>query len=307
MAEDQQRLLSSDEEYFPKGGRLRSRVSRTSFAEIHDTDTPTPHLEYAEASSISSVINLTNTIVGGGVLGLPFAVGSCGFVLGSCLLIGAAALTIFSCHLLIHCASKINYPKSFYHVAEASVPQFTFLIDLALVLLCFGVGASYLIVIGGLMPDVMDQMGMGGIWNDRSTWIVIGTKLSVYFSSLCFYCHMFVFNIYESLYIDNIFAGFCIVTPLSSLKQLDALKWTSAISILFVFFIAAVVFFYSVGLPDLDPCKDADDDDGDCVGDRVATTVTIDTVRVFGIFIFAYTCQTVHIHTLNYIVFGCSF
>jgi hypothetical protein len=174
MTEDQQCLLSEDEEYFPKGERLRSRASRTSFAEIHDTDIPLPHLQYADASSISSVVNLTNTIVGGGVLGLPYAVGSCGYALGTCLLVGAAALTVFSCHLLIHCATKISYPKSFYHVAEASVPQLTFLIDMALVLLCFGVGASYLIVIGGLMPDVMDQMGVSGVWNDRSTWIIIG-------------------------------------------------------------------------------------------------------------------------------------
>jgi amino acid permease len=92
--------------------------------------------------------------------------------------------------------------------------------------------------------------------------------------------------------------GFCIVAPLSSLKKLDALKWTSAISILFVFFIAAVVFFYALDLPALDPCKsdndnDDDDDDGECVGDRVAATLTLDTVRVFGIFIFAFTCQTV--------------
>ena len=107
-------------------------------------------------------------------MGLPFAVASCGYVLGGALLLGAAALTVFSCHLLIHCASKIDYPKSFYHVTEASIPQLTFLIDAALVLLCFGVGASYLIVIGGLMPDVMDQMHVGGIWNNRSTWIVIG-------------------------------------------------------------------------------------------------------------------------------------
>ena len=82
------------------------------------------------------------------------------------------------------------------------------------------------------------------------------------------------------------------MAPLSAMKQLDALKWTSAISIVFVFFIAAVVFFYAMDLPDLDPCRDIDDGD-ECVGDRVSATVTLDTVRVFGIFIFAYTCQTV--------------
>jgi hypothetical protein len=168
-------LISGNKGYFPKGERLRP--SRTSFAEIHDSDIPLPHLQYADASSISSVVTLTNTTVGGGVLGLPYAVSSCGFVLGGCLLVGSAALTVFSCHLLIHCATKISYPKSFYHVAEASVPQLTFLIDVALVLLCFGVGASYLIMIGGLMPDVMDQMGVSGVWNDRSTWIIIGSIL----------------------------------------------------------------------------------------------------------------------------------
>ena len=84
-----------------------------------------------EASAISCYTNLTNTIIGSGVLGLPFAIANTGLVLGILLLVASGVLAFFSLHLLSISASKIPSPASFYAVTEASVPQLTFLIDLA--------------------------------------------------------------------------------------------------------------------------------------------------------------------------------
>ena len=51
-------------------------------------------------------------------------------------------------------------PSSFYTVAKASVPSFTKLIDVAVMIKCFGVGTSYLIVIGDLAPDVPSLLAL---------------------------------------------------------------------------------------------------------------------------------------------------
>jgi amino acid permease len=195
-------------------------------------------------------------------LGLPYALAYSGSLLGVILVIISCVCGIFSLHLLGICAKKVPAPSSFYSVTEASVPRFTFLIDLAVAVQCFGVCASYLIVIGGLMPEVLSQFGADGIWVARQPWI---------------------------------FIGFAIVAPLSCFRNLDALKYTSGLSVLFVLFLTLMVFLFSVKAGNLDPCKTDDDpdDDGPCVGDKPLISVTSNTFRVLSIFIFAFSCQTV--------------
>jgi amino acid permease len=133
------------------------------------------------------------------------------------------------------------------------------MIDFAVALQCFGVCASYLIVIGGLMPDVMDNWGIGGFWGNRQPWIIL---------------------------------GFAIVAPLSCFHKLDALKYTSGMAVFFVLFLTFLVLFYSVPVGDLDPCA-ADDDDEECRGSMPLISVTNNTLRTLSIFIFAFSCQTV--------------
>ena len=57
-------------------------------------------------------------------------------------------------------------------MAQATVPSFTFLIELAVAIKCFGVATSYLIVVGDLMPDVVSSFTGEGI-STRSTLILI--------------------------------------------------------------------------------------------------------------------------------------
>jgi len=172
----------------------------------------------------------------------------------------SSGLAIFSLHLLGISATKVPPPASFYSVTEASVPQLTFLIDLAVAIQCFGVCASYLIVVGGLMPDVMTQLGVsGGFFTERYPWILL---------------------------------GFAMVAPLSCFHKMDALKFTSGMSVSFVLFLMVMVLLYSLDIDGLDPCTDDGDDDGECVGDKPMLSLDGNTFRVLSIFIFAFSCQT---------------
>lgn len=214
------------------------------------------HVE-RNATIFSSFINLTNTIIGSGVLGLPFAFANTGWILGSVLMLVAGLATAFSLHILSACALNIDGPSTLYSVTELTMPKFAILVDLAVVISCFGASTSYLIVIGDLMPQVMDALGASGVFLDREIWIAI---------------------------------GFGVVAPLSCLKSLDALKYTSIASVVFVLFLTGIIVFFAFNVPGLDPCADVDDGDT-CIGSQDNVVLTMDTARVFSIFIFAFTCQ----------------
>ena len=217
------------------------------------------------ASRLSCFVNLANTIVGSGMLGLPYAFSNTGWILGSVLLLLSAITTVFSLHCLSVCALKTSVPSSFYTVTLATIPQFTFLIDLSVVLACFGVGISYLIVVGGLMPAVMAQFGVTDmVWRSRETWVVI---------------------------------GFIVVFPLCCLRNLDALRYTSFFAVVCAAFLAVLIFLYAVPSVGLDACAGYDETSGvDCVGESVLAVNSLSVLRVFSIFIFANTCQQVSTH-----------
>jgi amino acid permease len=139
------------------------------------------------------------------------------------------------------------------------MPALTLVIDAAVAIKCFGVATSYLIVIGDLMPDVMQQLGVSGTGASRELWV---------------------------------FLGFTVVVPLCCLRNLDSLKFTSTMSICFVFFLMLLVVLYSAKAGTLDPCA-AHDDDGPCVGDFTNGQVNIHTFQVLSIFVFGFTCQQV--------------
>lgn len=105
-------------------------------------DAPEAVLTRQSSSIASCAINLANTIIGAGMLGLPGAFGGTGYLTGMSLLSIAA---IFSAHglvLLSKSAQKAELPSSFYSVAAAAVPSWTVLIDLAVALKCFGVATG---------------------------------------------------------------------------------------------------------------------------------------------------------------------
>lgn len=76
-------------------------------------------------------------------------------------------------------------------------------------------------------------------------------------------------------------------------------------AIFFVVFIAALVVSYGAS-PNLKPCSDDDLDDGaddeSCVGKTHFITITTNTFRVLGVFIFAYSCQMVCLCLYTYVI-----
>ena len=147
-----------------------------------------------QASWASSVINLVNTsaplsppsayfppahnlaVVGAGVLAMPLAMSHMGLFLGILVIAWSGATAGFGLYLQTKCARYLERgTASFYAVSQVTYPNAAVVFDAAIALKCFGVAVSYLIIIGNLMPGVMEGLGADvgahGFLEDRRFWI----------------------------------------------------------------------------------------------------------------------------------------
>lgn len=177
---------------------------RVDSADSHDDAAP-------GATVKSSVINLMNTIIGAGILAMPFAFKSNGIVLGLLFIIvsGAAA----SLGLYFQAISSLYLPKgsnaSFFSVAKITYPSLAVVFDIAIAIKCFGVGVSYIIIIGDLMPQISQSFNLTHEFLlNRQFWVTIAMT---------------------------------VVGPLSFLRKLDSLKYTSVVALVSVGYLVLIV------------------------------------------------------------------
>jgi amino acid permease len=220
----------------------------------------------SKGSSIAScVINLANTIIGAGMLGLPGAFGGTGYMSGIILLIIAAMFSAHGLFLLSASAQIAGLPSSFYSVAHAAFPRYTILIDLAVALKCFGVATGYLITISDSMVNALDHILLTGdplVDDNFFTNIVLSRRFWVVGALIS-------------------------VLPFSFYKTLDELKKASSLALVFVFMLVVMIIFYANDIAD--PCMGQEEEL--CRGDMVAFTDFPSTVSKIPIFVFAFTCQ----------------
>ena len=211
-----------------------------------------------QASTTSCVINLTNTTIGSGMLGLPYVFAKCGWVVGGVLVIIGAVLSAFSLHLLSICAAK-NPPASIRAIIVDTFTGYGFLVDTAVILQCVGCCISYLVVIANAIPDVM--IGNGATkhnWIHRQIWVIIS------------------------------FAG---VAPLCFFEELDTLKYTSAVSVILAACIAIIMLLFALDISSFDPCENMDDGCSENAAEGVLPDPGV--LQVFSIVVFAFACQPV--------------
>ena len=122
-------LLTAQATYFEDDSLNSSQIVKPSVRRRQSTFTA--FMEQKEASIFSSMMNLSNTILGTGLLGLPYAIAKTGYVLSLVLLIVMATLSFIGLNLSCS-AAKVKSPNaSYYTLAEMSVPRAKKLVDIA--------------------------------------------------------------------------------------------------------------------------------------------------------------------------------
>ena len=129
-----------------------------------------------QASWLSSNVNLVNTIVGAGVLAMPLALSRMGMLLGIIIILWSGVTAGFGLYLQTRCARYLERGSaSFFALSQITYPNAAVIFDAAISIKCFGVGVSYLIIIGDLMPGVVRGFKEGAdeipFLVDRQFWI----------------------------------------------------------------------------------------------------------------------------------------
>lgn len=219
------------------------------------------HMGKKEASIFSSMMNLSNTILGAGLLGLPFAISKTGFILSFILFIIMGILSFIGLNLSCSAAKIKDRNASYYTLADLSVPRAKKIVDFAVAVKCFGVGTSYFVVIGDLMPAVMQEFLPSnlkcGVLSDRHLWIFIFSLLFIF--------------------------------PIVRLNKMDALRFTSIIAVLCFGYVTLIVVLFAFNV--LNSGINNDDGGKGKLSAFPESGEIMDFLRVIPIYIFAFTCH----------------
>jgi amino acid permease len=175
------------------------------------------------ATPFGCIFNILATMLGSGLLSLPYGMAGCGVWIGIGVFIFVMILSKIS---YLHLAKAVQvYPGSceFKTLAEDSLPtHLNWIVDFSVFANGYGCAMSYLVVMSTMMIKVMESLyPWGGDWLlNRQMW--------------CF-----------------AFAG--LVFPLSLKKNLDALKFTSFLVVMCVLFTLGVIIYYYVDSPEYNP------------------------------------------------------
>jgi amino acid permease len=184
----------------PTGSRAKSFASRASYGSFsesgalgaHDPSFPGPGADGSLGASglWSAAANLGNGIIGAGIIGLPYAIGQAGFLLGLALICTMAIVTHYTVTLMIETGrahAKFSYEALCEHAFGA--PGF-FALTCLQALSAFGACVAYMLIIADTSVVVLSNC-CGSLWwgfSDRT--IVVACVSSLVLLPLSLYRNM---------------------------------------------------------------------------------------------------------------------
>jgi amino acid permease len=192
---------------------------------------------------------------------MPAALSHFGIVLGVIVIVWSGFTSAFGLYLQSRCARYLDRgTSSFFALSQLTYPNAAVVFDAAIAIKCFGVGVSYIIIIGDLMPGVAVGFWSGAqhvpFLMDRHFWIT---------------------------------AFMLVIIPLCFLKRLDSLKYTSLIALVSIgYLIILVVYHFAADvIPDRAPVR------------VITWDGPISALSNLPVVIFAYTCHQNMFSILN--------
>ncbi|XP_056319549.1 sodium-coupled neutral amino acid transporter 3 [Danio aesculapii] len=163
-----------------------------------------------------SIFNLSNAIMGSGILGLAYAMANTGIILFVFLLITIALLSAYSIHLLLRSAGVVGIRAYEQLGQHAFGTPGKILAACIITLHNIGAMSSYLFIVKIELPHVIE--GLMGLPDNSGHWYVDGRYLIIIVSA-------------------------CIIFPLALMKRLGYLGYTSGFSLsCMVFFLISVIY-----------------------------------------------------------------
>lgn len=160
------------------------------------------------ASRTSSAISLTKTIIGAGLLSMPLAFSTDGIVVGVIIIFVAALTSGYGLFLQAY-VSRYTAPghATFFALSSLTYKSLSVVFDLAIAIQCFGCAILYLVLVGDIMPTILGPP----FWLPKVFWIMASTLVCV---------------------------------PLSFLRNLDSLKYSSILGLAAIAYMSLLVIFH---------------------------------------------------------------
>lgn len=179
---------------------------------------PSPTPEDAKPDIFGAIFNLMNYALGAGILALPYAFKQAGIVLGAGMVAIVGSATIFSMMLLLG-ASKATKSYGYEQLARIAYgDRFAQVVKVTIIIDSFGALSAYMILIAETTTSIMKSyLGPSTIWGNK---FLVLTLVTIF-----------------------------IMLPLCSLKNINYLGFTSALSLvpLVYFLVLQVVYLVKAG------------------------------------------------------------
>lgn len=109
---------------------------------------------------------------------MGLAMSHMGILLGTLVILWSGLTAAFGLYLQSRCARYLEGgTSSFFALSQITYPNAAVIFDAAIAIKCFGVGVSYLIIIGDLMPGVVlgfnDSAALYPFLMDRHFWVTV--------------------------------------------------------------------------------------------------------------------------------------
>ncbi|GMM55230.1 aspartate/glutamate transporter [Maudiozyma humilis] len=205
------------------------------------------------ANARSGIITLLHTACGAGILAMPFGFRPFGLFPGFAILTVCAICSTLGLLLQARVAQYTPAKSaSFFSLAQLINPNLSIMFDLAIAIKCFGVGISYIIVVGDLIPLILFVFTRNSLLLNRN------------------------FNITLIMLF--------VIGPLCFLKKLNSLRYASMVAISAVAYLCVLVVFHFLW-----PSEAINDLKGNVsYGFPTGEPSPLTTLPIF---IFAYTCH----------------
>ncbi|CAH0485543.1 unnamed protein product [Peronospora farinosa] len=182
----------------------------------HEFFTPGPHATTRTATAPSAIFNLVSTIIGGGILSLPFAYDKCGLIVALIFMAIAASASTFSLYVIVSC-SRRGHAASYEEVVRKALgARAGHITVVLLVLLTFLTLVAYVI----LTKDLLGSLGARFLYNRPIS--------DMEQNGLTVICVLFV-------------------SPGLLARSMNALRFTSVFSLVSVFVLATVITIRAMG------------------------------------------------------------
>ncbi len=149
------------------------------------------------------------------MLAMPFAIRADGIFFGTIIITFAGLTAFYGLYLQSRVIKFIPLGEaSFFSICQITYPSLSVIFDISIAIKCFGVGVSYLIIIGDLMPQIINSLPFKQLieidfLQNRIFWISF---------SLIF-----------------------ILSPLCYLRNLDSLRYTSFVALIAIGYLVIMI------------------------------------------------------------------